>query len=51
MSLKTIAAKIFAQRIYRKTLKWSNNPLKTQEAVFRLLLNNASNTKFGRSRF
>ena len=47
MSLKTIAAKIFAQRIYRKTLKWSNNPLKTQEDVFRLLLNNASNTKFG----
>lgn len=48
MSLKTIAAKIFAKRIYRKTIKWANNPLKTQEAVFKSLLKNGSKTKFGK---
>lgn len=47
MSLKTIAAKIFARSIYKKTLKWSNNPLQTQEVVFKSLVNNALNTKFG----
>lgn len=48
MSLKTIAAKIFAKRIYKKTLKWSNNPVAAQNAVFKQLLHNARNTKFGK---
>lgn len=48
MSLKAIAAKIFAKRIYKKTLKWSTNPTATQETVFRQLINTAIHTKFGK---
>ena len=34
MSLKSIAAKIFAQKIYKKTQAWANSPVETQKAVF-----------------
>jgi hypothetical protein len=47
MSLKSIAAKIFAKRIVRKMAKWVNNPIETQEQVFHDILNEASATKFG----
>ncbi|MGB5666433.1 MAG: GH3 auxin-responsive promoter family protein, partial [Maribacter sp.] len=48
MSLKSIAAKIFAWIIARKTAKWVNNPIETQEKVFNELINTAANTLFGK---
>ena len=47
MSLKSFAAKIFANYMARKTAKWVNNPIETQERVFKSLLQNAATTKFG----
>lgn len=48
MSLKAIAAKVFARYIYGKIQKWVNNPIQTQQRVFGNLLQKASNTKFGK---
>ncbi|MEO0527599.1 MAG: GH3 auxin-responsive promoter family protein [Bacteroidota bacterium] len=48
MSLKSFAAKIFARKIARETEKWVNNPLKTQERVFKNLITAGRNTEFGR---
>ena len=47
MSLKSLAARIFAKNIARKTAKWAGEPLKSQEKVFKHLIRNAQNTKFG----
>lgn len=48
MSLKTFAAKIFAQRIYKKTQAWANSPVETQKAVFLNLIQDAKQTQFGK---
>ncbi|WP_405411552.1 GH3 auxin-responsive promoter family protein [Maribacter sp. Asnod1-A12] len=48
MSLKTIAAKIFAHRIAKRTDKWVNNPIDTQKKVFNELIQKGSETKFGK---
>jgi len=48
MSLKAIAAKIYAKKIQRNIKYWSSNPIKTQEKVFRALIIKASNTAFGK---
>lgn len=48
MSLKGIAAKVFARYIHGKTQKWVNNPIETQQKVFNNLLQQASNTNFGK---
>src|SRR6187402_784766 len=48
MSLKTLAAKIFAQRIYKKTQAWANSPVETQKAVFLNLIHDAKQTQFGK---
>jgi len=48
MSLKSIAAKIFAQRIYKKTQAWANSPVETQKAVFQNLIQEAKQTEFGK---
>lgn len=48
MSLKTIAAKIFAKKVLRKIKKWSSNPVETQQKVFENLIDQASNTVFGK---
>jgi len=48
MSLKSIAAKIFAQSIYKKTQAWANSPVETQKAVFQNLIQNAKQTQFGK---
>lgn len=48
MSLKTIAAKIFAHRIAKRTEKWVSNPIETQEKVFKELISKGSTTKFGK---
>ncbi|MGB3606459.1 MAG: GH3 auxin-responsive promoter family protein [Psychroserpens sp.] len=47
-SLKSILAKLFAKRIEIAILKWSNNPIETQEIVFKELIKKAANTQFGR---
>ena len=48
MSLKSILAKPFAKRIYKKVQKWANNPIETQEHVFQNLISEASQTAFGK---
>lgn len=48
MSLKTIAAKIFAHRIAKRTSNWVNKPIETQQKVFESLIQSASQTKFGK---
>ena len=47
MSLKSVAAKIFAARIVRKQQKWMRDPIRTQDSVFKDLISKASNTVFG----
>lgn len=47
MSLKSIAAKIFAKRIYKQTQKWAGNPVVTQQKVLEGLIRKAKNTRFG----
>lgn len=47
MSVKSIAAKLFAGKIYYQTLAWANKPVETQLAVFESLIKNAKNTSFG----
>ncbi|WP_281231283.1 GH3 auxin-responsive promoter family protein [Flavobacterium gelatinilyticum] len=48
MSIKSIAAKLFARRIYNQTLAWSNKPVETQLEVFKSLIKNAKETQFGK---
>ena len=48
MSLKSIAAKIFAKSIYNKTQKWANDPVATQQKVFKDLIRQAKDTQFGK---
>lgn len=47
-SLKALLAKPFAHRIQKKVSKWANNPLQTQEKVFKKLIKQAKHTEFGR---
>ncbi len=48
MSLKSIAAKVFAKNIVRKRTKWASNPIATQERVFQQLIRAAKQTVFGK---
>jgi GH3 auxin-responsive promoter len=48
MSLKSIAAKIFAKKIHKKTIKWASNPVETQQKVFENLIRQAATTQFGK---
>jgi phenylacetate-coenzyme A ligase PaaK-like adenylate-forming protein len=48
MSIKSIAAKIFAKKIHTKTQKWAKNPVATQKKVFDFLIMQATNTQFGK---
>lgn len=48
MSLKAFAAKIFANRIAKKTEKWVNRPVKTQQKVFNHLITQGKGTLFGK---
>jgi len=47
--LKPLFAKIYAKLISKKVYKWANNPIKTQEAVFKNLIAQAQNTVFGKN--
>ena len=46
-SIKAALAKPFAKRIYKKVQKWANNPIPTQDKVFKDLISQASSTTFG----
>jgi hypothetical protein len=48
MSIKSIAAKIFAKSIHKKTQKWASNPVETQQKVFNDLIRQAKETQFGK---
>ena len=48
MSVKSIAAKIFANVVHKKTQKWVQNPMETQQKVFQNLLASAKETQFGK---
>ncbi len=47
MSIKQLFAKRWAKRAVNSTNKWAQNPIATQEKVFRMLLQKAKNTAFG----
>ena len=48
MSIKSLAAKIFARKIYNQTIAWANKPVETQLEVFKNLIQNAKETQFGK---
>ena len=47
-SLKSYFAKLFAAKIARKINAWAQDPLQTQERVFKSLIKSASQTTFGK---
>lgn len=47
MSIKSIAAKLFAGMIHNKNQKWITNPVETQQKIFMQLLATAKTTQFG----
>ena len=49
MSIKSILAKPFAKRVFKKVQKWANNPIETQEKVFQELIKEAAQTEFGKN--
>ncbi len=48
MSLKSFAARIFAKHTAKKTAKWVNRPIETQNRVFDELIETADTTLFGK---
>lgn len=48
MGIKSEIAKIFAKYISKKEQKWIQNPIITQENVFKNLIKEAKNTQFGK---
>lgn len=48
MSLKSLAARLFARYIASSTEAWTSNPHKTQQRVFEHLLQTAQQTAFGK---
>ncbi len=48
MSIKSVAAILFAKRIHKKTQKWVQNPIETQQKVFLDLVRQAETTQFGK---
>lgn len=48
-SIKSVLAKPFAKYIYKRVQKWANNPIETQNKVFRSLIHQASQTQFGKN--
>lgn len=46
--LKSFLAKIYAGIISRKVNAWANNPFESQDKVFKDLIDQAKNTKFGK---
>ena len=48
MSLKSLAAKVFAKRVRKKIDRWASNPIATQQQVFQELVADAAGTAFGK---
>jgi hypothetical protein len=48
MSIKSIAARLFASQVVKKTKAWSSNSVATQNKVFQELIRQAKNTQFGK---
>ena len=48
MSIKSIAAQVFAWLVYHKNQRWINRPIETQQAVFLKLIAAAQYTQFGK---
>ena len=48
MPIKSFFAKIYANRVAKKTYRWANDPIKTQEKVFLELISQAKDTTFGK---
>ncbi|MBB4800843.1 hypothetical protein HNP37_000882 [Flavobacterium nitrogenifigens] len=51
MSIKALAAKIFARKIYKKTQAWAQRPVEIQEKVFQNLIKSAAQTSFGKDHY
>lgn len=47
MSIKSIGAKLFALKIYKKTQAWASHPVETQNKVLQELIKEAKGTQFG----
>jgi GH3 auxin-responsive promoter len=47
MSIKSIAARLFARQVVKKTQVWATRPVATQHKVFQELIRQAKNTQFG----
>ncbi|MCL9804100.1 GH3 auxin-responsive promoter family protein [Flavobacterium amniphilum] len=48
MSIKSLIAKQFAKYIHRKTQRWANHPVETQQKIFQQLIHLAKETQFGK---
>jgi len=48
MRIKSQIAKIYAYYTVKKNQKWINNPIQSQNKIFRYLISNAENTAFGK---
>lgn len=48
MSVKSVFAIPFAKQVRKRVYKWANNPVKTQDKVFKKLISKAKNTAFGK---
>lgn len=48
MSIKSVAARLFASKIYNKTQAWAKKPVETQQKVFKNLIKAAKHTEFGK---
>ena len=48
MSLKSLLAIPFAKKVVKKVRKWADNPIKTQEKVFKYLISEGTKTAFGK---
>ena len=49
MSIKGLAAKLFAKTVHAKNQKWMNNPVETQQKVLESLLLESKSTLFGQN--
>jgi hypothetical protein len=47
MSIKSIAARLFAYQVVKKTRTWASNPVATQNKVLQELIRQAKDTQFG----
>jgi len=47
MSLKGLAARLFAFRVRKKMNRWIHHPIQAQEKTFETLIKTAKNTSFG----